>query len=79
MQGWNYLRYAISLPVKNYFGTILILCWNSIGQRIIYVVQEIRKLITDFDLLPLEKQEEYLKMNIVLPFIIDGLRFKIAI
>jgi hypothetical protein len=38
-----------------------------------------RKLITDFDLLPLELQEDYLRMNIVLPFIIDELRFKIAI
>ena len=38
-----------------------------------------RKLITDFDLLPLELQEEYLRMNIVLPFIVDELRFKIAI
>jgi uncharacterized protein len=38
-----------------------------------------RKLITDFDLLPLELQEKYLRINIVLPFIMDELRFKIAI
>jgi SET domain-containing protein len=38
-----------------------------------------RKLITDFDFLPSELQETYLRMNIVLPFIIDELRFKIAI
>ena len=38
-----------------------------------------RKLINDFDLLPLELQEKYLRMNIVLPFIMDELRFKIAI
>lgn len=38
-----------------------------------------RRLITDFDLLPLELQEDYLRINIVLPFIVDELRFKIAI
>ena len=38
-----------------------------------------RKLVNDFDLLPLELQEKYLRMNIVLPFIIDELHFKIAI
>jgi uncharacterized protein len=38
-----------------------------------------RKIISDFDLLPLQLQEKYLRMNIVLPFIIDELRFKIAI
>ena len=38
-----------------------------------------RKLVNDFDLLSLELQEKYLRMNIVLPFIIDELHFKIAI
>jgi uncharacterized protein len=38
-----------------------------------------RKLITDFDLIPFELQEKYLRMNIVLPFITEELRFKIAI
>lgn len=38
-----------------------------------------RKRITDFDLLPLTLQDEYLKLNIVLPFIIEELRYKIAI
>jgi hypothetical protein len=37
------------------------------------------KLITDFDFLPMELQEEYLNRNLVLPFIIDELRYKIAI
>lgn len=38
-----------------------------------------RKVITDFDLLPLELQEKYIRLNIVLPFMIDELHFKIAI
>jgi SET domain-containing protein len=33
-----------------------------------------RKLITDFDLLPQEIQEKYVRMGIVLPFILKALR-----
>jgi len=38
-----------------------------------------REIITDFDLLPKQLQTEYIKTNIVLPFIIDELQYKIAI
>jgi hypothetical protein len=41
--------------------------------------QNCRKIITDFDLLPIALQEKYIKMNIVLPFLLDQLQFKIAI
>lgn len=41
--------------------------------------QNCRKIITDFDLLPNALQEEYIKMNIVLPFILNELQYKIAI
>jgi len=33
-----------------------------------------RKLITDFDLIPMEVQEKYIRMGIVLPFILRALR-----
>jgi hypothetical protein len=32
-----------------------------------------RKVIEDFDLLPINVQSNYLQMNIVLPFIVDEL------
>ena len=38
-----------------------------------------RRLINDFDLLPAHVQEKYLNMDIVLPFIVNELRYKIAI
>ena len=38
-----------------------------------------RKIIQDFDLLPSALQEKYIKLNIVLPFILEELRYKIAI
>ena len=41
--------------------------------------QNCRKIITDFDLLPNALQGEYIKMNIVLPFILNELQYKIAI
>ena len=38
-----------------------------------------RKIITDFDILPIQLQEQYIKMNIVLPFIVDELQYGVAI
>ena len=38
-----------------------------------------RKIITDFDLLPLSLQEHYIKLKVVLPFITNELLYKIAI
>jgi hypothetical protein len=37
-----------------------------------------RKLITDFDLLPLKVQKKYLQMHIVLPFILNQLNYRIV-
>jgi hypothetical protein len=38
-----------------------------------------RKIITDFDLLPSQLQQQYIKMNIVLPYILNHMDFRIAI
>lgn len=38
-----------------------------------------RKVVSDFDLLPPLLQQQYINMNIVLPFILEELQYKIAI